>query len=205
MKQLRGQCMEWDTPILKFGVSPARTLEVPAYRVGEKLRPGSRSWPEGARYSYGLCGHELILSQPRVDPALEKAVGRGPVEFALVVEAPLIVLIYRFGNVVPWGNAPFAWHLQPEESRIFPPGDKSGARTLLGITLVGSDDGVIYAQRSVTLSPMFTRELHHAIREQAMTPFDAEAYVRAVGIVYLHRPQSSALVRRAIARTAGNA
>lgn len=203
MKRLRNYSSTLNA--LTLGPPEGRTLQVPAYRVGEPLRAGCGSWPEGSRYSFGLSGHELILARPNVDAELEDAVGRGPAEFALVVEAPLIVLIYRFGHVIPWSSAPFAWHLQPEESRILPPHDKPGGRTLLGITLVGSDDGIIHAQRSVTFSPDFTGSLHLAIREQAAERFDPEAYVRSVGILYLHRPATTALLKRAVARTAGNA
>ncbi len=45
---------------------------------------------------------------------------------------------------------------------------------MLWITLVGAEDGIIHAQRGMTLSPAFTRELHDAIRTQAMRPVRLE-------------------------------
>jgi len=40
-------------------------------------------------------------------------VSRGQAEFAMIVEPPVLVLAYRFGQSIPWGDAPYSWHLQP--------------------------------------------------------------------------------------------
>jgi hypothetical protein len=181
-----------------------RAVRVPAHRVGEPLRPGCSEWPEGSRYEYGPAGHELVLFRSEIDADLLAAVGRGPCEFALIVEPPLFVLGYRFGRVVPWESAPFAWHLQPATQRVLPPADFPGLRTLLSLRLVDSEDGIIRAQRSVTLSPDFTRALHRVLRIQAEQPFDPEAYVRAVSALYLGRPSTTDLVDRAVVRSPGN-
>ena len=83
-------------------------------------------------------------------------VRRGEVELALIVELPLIVLTYRFGQSIPWNDVPYSWHLQPMSWRVVPSVEHSlESRALLWITLVGADDGIIHAQRGVTLSPIY--------------------------------------------------
>jgi hypothetical protein len=200
MNRLRERVAVWDGGIPQ----ESRGIRVPAYRVGEPLRQGQTDWPDGSRYGFGPSGHELVLFRTDIDGDLEDAVGRGPCEFALVVEAPLIVLAYQFGKVVSWETAPFAWHLQPAERRFVPPADVPGGRALLNLSLVGSDDGIIRAQRNVTLGPELTWALHRAIRSQARQPFDSEAYVRAVGTLYLRHPSAAAMLDYAEARSPGN-
>ena len=99
----------------------------------------------------------------------------------MIVEPPVIVLAYRFGHSIPWSDVPYSWHLQPVAWRVVPSLDHSPeARALLWISLVGADDGIIHAQRGMTLSPCFTRALHDAIRAQALTAFDAEECTTAI-------------------------
>ena len=70
---------------------------------------------------------------------------------------------------------PYTWHMQPAHCRVTPPLESSPeTRALLWITLVGADDGMIHAQRGMTLAPAFTRTLQDAIRAQASTPFDPD-------------------------------
>ncbi len=131
---------------------------------------------------------------------------RGPAEFALIVEQPVLVLAYRFGEAIRWEDTPYSWHLQPESRRVVPAAAVAPeARALLWITLVGSDDGIIHAQRGMTLSPPFTRALHDAIRAQAFRPFDPCACTAAIANLYLSHPDPLDRLERAVARTMGNA
>src|SRR5262249_2068346 len=133
---------------------------VPIYRVGEKFRKGRHAWPEGAQFAVGPAGHEITLFRSQIDQRTIDEVRQGETEFALIVEPPLIVLSYRFGKSIPWDDVPFCWHLQPTSWRVIPTVPHSyNARVLLWITLVGSEDGIIHAQRGVTLSPDFTHSL----------------------------------------------
>ena len=108
--------------------------------------------------------------------------------------------------MIPWDDAPYSWHLQPEFRRVVPASVvASEARALLWITLVGADDGIIHAQRGMTLSPPFTRALHDAIRTQAMMPFDSRDCTSAMADLYLARPEMLDRLESAVARSMGNA
>jgi hypothetical protein len=178
---------------------------VPLYRVGELFRRGRYRWPEGAQFSVGPGGHEITLFRSDIHQDTVDDVRRGEAEFALIVEVPLIVLSYRFGRSIPWDDVPFSWHLQPASWRAVPTLHNSReARALLWITLVGSEDGVIHAQRGVTLSPSFTYSLHAAIRTQALMVFDPQACTSAITKVFLDCPSAFDRLSRASARTQGN-
>jgi hypothetical protein len=183
----------------------ARDPRVPAYRVGEPLQAGRRSWPSGAQYTYGPNGHELTILLTDINERLVQDVGYGEAEFGILVDLPVIVLAYRFGESIPWSDVPYCWQLQPPHCRIVPPPDSSyETRALLWITLVGANDGLIYAQRGMTLAPEFTRLLHDAIRNQARMPFLADRCLAAVGKMLVAHPNTKARLPLAQARTIGN-
>ncbi len=182
---------------------------VPAYRVGESFVRGRRRWPSGAEFSFGPAGAELTLFHPGrpVPPAVVEAVQGGPAEFALIVRPGVLVLAYRFGDAIPWADAPYSWHLQPVSRRVVPSAAAIGdpeTRALLWITLVGAEDGIVHAQRGMTLDPAFTRALNSAVRDQAMGPFNADACASAISSIYGKYPDTTDRLAIAAARTAGN-
>jgi len=75
---------------------------------------------------------------------------------------------------------------------------------LLWISLVGAEDGIIHAQRGMTLSPGFSRALHDAIRAQALMAFDAKECTLAISRVVLNHPSTIDRLSLAVARTMGN-
>ncbi len=132
-------------------------------------------------------------------------VRRSPAEFAMIVEHPVIVLAYRFGTSIPWGDAPYSWHLQPASWRVVPPVQHSPeARALLWISLVGAEDGIIRAQRGLTLAPSFSRMLHDAIRAQAMMAFDPAGCTAVISKIFLNHPSPLDRLSLAVAKTMGN-
>jgi hypothetical protein len=178
---------------------------VPVYRVGEFFQRGRHSWPEAAQFTYSPGGHELTLFRSAVPEEVVNDIRRGETELALIVEPPLIVLTYRFGTTIPWNDVPYSWHLQPSSWRVVPTVDPSPeARALLWITLVGAEDGIIHAQRGVTLSPGFTRSLHTAIRTQALTAFDPGDCTAAISKVFLNHTSAVDRLVLSTARTMGN-
>lgn len=76
--------------------------------VGKPYVAGRTGWPEAAEYSFHRGEHELRLFL--LGPMEEEieAIARGECEFALVYEAPVILLLYRFGLTIPWSDAPFS-------------------------------------------------------------------------------------------------
>jgi hypothetical protein len=187
-------------------IQRTRRAVAPIYRVGEPLVRQRRNWPAGAEFAFGPGGHELTLFRRGIGPELIDDLCRGPAEFALIVEQPIIVLAYRFGDAIAWEDAPYSWHLQPEFRRVVPAAVVAPeARALIWITLVGADDGIIHAQRGMTLSPPFTRALHEAIRTQAMKPFNPCDCTAAISNLYLTHPDRLDRLGIAVARTMGNA
>jgi hypothetical protein len=178
----------------------------PVYRVGELLQRGRRTWPEGSQFAFGPGGHELTLFRHKIDDDQVDGVRRGPAEFGLIVVSPVIVLAYRFGESILWNDVPYSWHLQPAARRFVPASVISPeTRSLLWITLVGAGDGIIHAQRGMTLSPPFTQALHEAIRIQAMSAFHPEDCTRAISRIFLKYPRTVDRLALASARTMGNA
>lgn len=178
----------------------------PIFRVGELFRRGRREWPCGAEFAFGPGGHELTIFRRGIGPELIDDVRRGPAEFALIVRGPVIVLAYRFGASIAWEDVPYCWHFQPEFRRVVPAAVVAPeARALLWITLVGADDGLIHAQRGMTLSPPFTLALHDAIREQALSPFDPSDCTAAISRLYPPNLDTVDRLASAVARTMGNA
>ena len=178
----------------------------PVYRVGEFLQRGRQAWPEGSQFSVGPSCHELTLFHHEIHDGLVDEVRRGPAEFALINLASVIVFAYRFGEAIAWTDVPYSWHMQHEGRRFIPSRvDSSETRSLLWITLVGARDGMIHAQRGMTLSPPFTRALHEAIRTQAMSPFNPEDCTKAISRIYLRYADTVNRLTIAAARTMGNA
>lgn len=181
---------------------------VPVYRVGELFRLGRTKWPEGGAFTYSRGGLELTLFVSSIEATRNNVVydvRQGEVELGLIVELPLIVIAYRVGQSIPWNDVPYSWHLQPMSWRVVPSLKSSReARALLWITLVGADDGLIYAQRGVTLSPSFTQSLHEAVRAQALATFDPDDCTTAISTVFLEYPSTVERLALAQARTLGN-
>jgi hypothetical protein len=178
---------------------------MPVYRVGEPLDHGRWSWPEGAQFSSSPSGYELTLLRSAIDSQVAADVTRGEAEFAVIVDLPLIVLAYRFGESISWSEVPYCWHLQPARGRVVPPLEGSSeARALLWITLVSARDGIIKAQRGLTLSPDFTRALNATVRAQAMMQFDSQECAAAISRIYLPHTLPANRSSSAIARTKGN-
>jgi hypothetical protein len=187
------------------GYTSTKPSLVPVFRVGEMLQRGRIRWPEGGQITYSPGGLELTLFLSTIRDDIVHDVRRGEVELALIVELPLIVVAYRFGQSIPWNDVPYSWHLQPIPWRIIPHlGSSLETRALLWITLVGANDGIIHAQRGVTLAPPFTRSLHGAIRTQAMMAFDAEDCTSAISKVFLNYSSTVDRLALAEARTIGN-
>lgn len=176
--------------------------------VGRPYRQGVRQLPQGAHYSYGLAGHELLLAIPSPEKGEVEAVRQGEAEFALFTAGSLVVLLYRLGRAgsgIPWGDAPYSWHLVPEERRDVPSADlEAGKRAVLSVHLVDAATGIVRALRLVSLSPELTRELHQAIRSQALGAWPPPGgYDAALDALYERHPTTESLLAHARARSKG--
>jgi hypothetical protein len=178
---------------------------VPVYRVGELFLRGHYRWPQGTQFTYRPGGFELTLFRRDMEPDLVTDMLRGLAEFAIIVDHPLIVLAYRFGDSLSWDDVPYSWHLQPAGEREIPSLNCAPeTRALLWVSLVGAQDGIVHAQRGMTLSPRFTRTLYDSIREQAMMVFQPKDCTAAVSRLYLNYSSVTERLSLAAARTMGN-
>lgn len=187
--------------------SPSRYVSL---RVGEVHPDWDTLEPQllvdGAVYNYTVTGHELTcyLERPARDEV--RAFRKGRAKFALLEEGPVLFLLHRFGEALPWSDAPYSIHLVPEERRQLPPallGPHS--RALLTAMLVDRSTGVIRGMRALSWSPGFTRVMHAAIRRQATLDFDPDEYDEAIARAYRKWPESSEMLRAVAARTSGGA
>jgi hypothetical protein len=176
-----------------------------AYEVGKPYIPGRTQWPVAADYAYRQNTHELRLFFRDLTKSDIRAIAKGECAFGLVVEQPVIILLYQFGGAVPWSDTPYSWHAVPAEQRMLPPALGPDERTTLHITLINADTGIIEALRLITLAPKFSQRLHAAIAEQTQTPFDQAAFDAKLAGIYRRYPASNKLLRAAVARTRGGA
>ena len=115
-------------------------------------------------------GHELVLNYEGVSHREISAVRWGQASFALIVEPPLIVLCYRFGEAVPWALAPFRWNEFSAQDRMTVQWDEQEflAQANLKVSLVEAADGRVLANRVAPLSRSLSRAWVAAIRRQSI-------------------------------------
>lgn len=176
------------------------------YQVGQRYHPDRDRWPDGvAQYNYRQGQHELVLFFARPTSAEVLDARRGPAEFALLVDSPVIVLLYRFGASIQWSDAPYSWHMVPADQQTIP--DTTGMqepRAVMTVMLVDAADGILRSIRVVSLSPALTAALHLSIRAQAATPWVGQAvYDQRLADIYRRYPRTSDMLRDAVARSAG--
>jgi hypothetical protein len=178
-----------------------------ALEIGKLYHPGVRCWPEGGEYNFRSGGHELLLRFARPAAQEIEDVRRGDCEFALALVGDILFFLYRFGQVAGWSDAPYTWHLLPEDQRIPPqPPDTGESRALLQVILLDASTGIVRALRGVTLSPAFTRSLHTAIQVQMGTPWAGwKEYDRQLATAYRRYRSSADLLTISTARTRGGA
>lgn len=176
-------------------------------QVGITRGPGVKrpAYPLGSResyYHYGHEGHALtwVVRNP-TDDELD-AFAHGKLEFALVLEPPLIVVCSRFGATVPWSASAFQWHRVPAAERALPPrGASLEAGVPVTLNLEEAGTGRLLGSRIITLAPEFARVLHEAILEQARFPYDPTEERRALDKLRSRCPIMGALVAYATVRT----
>jgi hypothetical protein len=159
--------------------------------IGQPYIADRDSWPDGAiEYNYAGGGHELRMFWSAPTDAEVKAVRRGRMDLGLLVEPPVITLVWKIEGATDWSDCPYTIHRVEPGRRQLPPIDASPQdRALLTVLLVDSDTGILRAIRALTLPPLATAQLHAAIRAQAAAPFDPEVYeteVLNMRIKYAH-------------------
>jgi hypothetical protein len=146
-------------------------------------------------------GHELVLSYEGVSHREISAVRWGQASFALIVEPPLIVLSYRFGEAIPWALAPFRWNEFSTRDRMTAQWDEQEflAQPNLRVSLVESSDGRVLANRVAPLSRSLSRAWVAAIRRQGIQRCSNARYSAALSQFTRRFPRPDALLGMAIA------
>lgn len=170
------------------------------YELSCLFDPTRTSWPEASRYIYrGETEHELILFYSNPTTEEIQAVQSSEAEFRLHVAMYVFLLLYRFGeDEIPWSDAPYSFHLVPDEERVPPPplfySHKEG---ILRIVLVDADTGIIKALRTVPMPAQFATSLVYAVDVQAHQLFDRDGYDGVLRTIRKIYPDSADIVKDA--------
>lgn len=173
------------------------------YEAGALFIDNRRFLPEAIQYDYRENTHELAVIQTNLQPGIVRSVRTGPVEFALYIEQPVIMLLARFAGVPPfpgavsdgtidWNGSPYNyWRVLPEERTL--PAPAAGRQGQIAIVLVEATSGIIRLVRTVSMSEEFTATLEEAIRQQADLPWSAAVYDDTVDQLHHRYPTHAAL------------
>jgi hypothetical protein len=154
-----------------------------------------RDLPEGAVYRYDQRGHELLRIVRGVEADMVAAVTGEPVEIALLIEGPLVVVSSRVGQTLPWAGASYHWHRVWNSERVMPPrAVDTVAGSRLDLILLEAMGGRVRAVRSLTLPVEFTRVLHEAILDQARYTYNPVEERRAMESLLSRCPTADSVV-----------
>lgn len=165
--------------------------------VGQQFVQGRTSWPEGAEYNYTTTGHELKLFFSSPTEAEIRAARRGEMNLAIYVELPLIEICYEIKGLVDWSDAPYTWHVVPQEHRSLPSKFTPEQRALLLVLLIDADTGILRAIRQVSMTPDATKLLHSAIADQASSEWNEPEYMATLNKLYKDAPTAWDIVKKA--------
>jgi hypothetical protein len=174
------------------------------YKVGQPFDPRVRRWDEGTMYVYQQDTHQLLIFYSNLRSFERKAVERGKAHFGLFVEGDVITLLFKIDGPgdrgIDWHDAPYSWHLVPEEARTLPPPPEAvpeGMGAAVTIFLIDAATGIIRAMRLMSFSHEFTLQLFRAIREQASRPFDKQRYMLQVLLLRERFPLPQSMMEEA--------
>ncbi len=152
-----------------------------------------------AELSYCQGAYDLFLDAE--EPQLQHTIAHyGALEFALVVEEPLLLLGFRFGAAEPWSLAPLRCpsRLRPD----YLPPDARDDRALLAITQTDGHGQPIPPApvRVITLPLDFSRVLNEATRSRLRMSVDPRDEARTRANLGRRFPTAGSLIARAQAR-----
>ncbi len=165
-------------------------------RIGEPFSPEHNRYDEGVRYIYRNGAHDLTLFWNSPSSAEIFGLRDQPVTVGLYSQGPAAFFLYKINDVCEWSDAAFNVNLIPESERELP-GEPTGERTRLIITLVDAADGIIKGRRLVSLDRVITQALRHVMNEQAKSVFVRPLYDIAVQETYARFPDTDAMVQAA--------
>ncbi|GAA2822541.1 hypothetical protein [Saccharopolyspora taberi] len=177
--------------------------------VGELYDPDRTEFREGADWRLSTRGVELLIAMRRPGSQWIDAVHghAGPARFALIQAPHLLLLAFRFGEVMRWNDQPWqAMH----QRRMYPdypvglPELTPEQHLLIRIYLVDAASGILRGQGLVTWPPHFASAVRRAVDEHLAAADDDEAAGRELDELYTRYPTAADLVRhRALATCKG--
>jgi hypothetical protein len=173
-------------------------------RAAQELWAGGEP---GASFKVGHDGYTLTLTWTQARESAILGFELEPLELALLLESPLIVLLYRLGSRASWAHVPYAWPLSdgaPGAHSLVPVRLAMGQHTRLRLRLQETSSGRVLAERLLQLDTDFSAALRIAIAAQVSTPFDGHAYMRALISLILDGGDLGRMLPRAAARTTAN-
>ena len=163
--------------------------------------PAKTNWVEGAQYCFGNAAHELLLVFKDLTVLETHAVRFGTAQFGLIVQAPLVVLLFRFegagGGSIGWGEGAYNYWRNPPDARVPPVGLETlteNSRVPLFVHLVDAATGILRVRRLITFTPGFSRALLAAIHDQLKTETTQAECNRAVDQLYNQYQNTDALL-----------
>jgi hypothetical protein len=156
---------------------------------------------EPARHVLRETGHEFVLAYRGVTEGEISAVRRGKAAIALVVQPPLVMFVFRFGDAIPWTVAPCHWQsvLSVAPDHASRDDREQGEKARVCINLVDADGGRLCARRTVALSPVLTRAWNAAIRRLGNRSCSLARYSAAMAQFSRRFPEADALLSLAVA------
>lgn len=152
--------------------------------VGQPLGGSKHRWPLGVYWNWTKGSHHCILFEEQNLPEEIQAVKQGQIEIALAVQPHSLWLIFRpiclksEFDPMDWHVVPYNWHILTESMQEWgippDPATLTDARDVLTLLLADSETGIVRAIRQIELSPVMTRTLYQAIREQSARPHEEE-------------------------------
>ena len=170
--------------------------------VGQRYDRTRTRWTDQSVYQFQRGTHELIMFLTAPTQRETRAINQGLTEFAVLIRGDVLVLLYRFGNAIPWRAALFSRRDRPLESTDLPPSAAiPGPHRRLNAILVDAGSGVIQAIRGVPLSLSFTDVLNRAIHDYAARPWPGDReYSTQIQALHRQYPTAADMVRDAIVR-----
>lgn len=159
-----------------------------------KARP---DWPEGAAYRYDRTGHQILRVVRGIAKAKAAWVVQEPVDLALFVDGPLLVMCSRVGESLPWAGASYHWHRVGQPDRLLP---DPTAEARLDLVLMEGKGGRVRATRSLLLPADFSRMLHESILEQSRYTYDPGEERRAMATLLRRCPTPNAIAAYAVVK-----
>lgn len=179
-------------------------------RVGDIFNPHVAPF-EGAMYSYQDDMHQVIFSFSHPHVYEKWAIERGLYRFGLYVEQEVIFLLFKADGPyglpgIAWHDLPYSPHKVEREARTLPTLPENipaPLGVLFYVFLLDAPTGRIVAMNVKNASHDFSKQIHTAIYQQILLPYDHDVFHNRVASIRDRYPTPEALASQAQAKCIG--